>query len=37
MIAFVRCSKIGDYIDQGIQKIKIKTHGRRAVSIFKFG
>ncbi|OYU82767.1 MAG: IS4 family transposase, partial [Flavobacterium sp. BFFFF2] len=37
MIAFVWCYKIGDYIDQNIKKIKIKKHGRRAVSIFKYG
>lgn len=37
MIAFVWCYKIGDYLDENIQKIKIKKHGRRAVSIFKYG
>lgn len=35
MIAFVWCYKIGDYIDEYIEKIKIKKHGRRAVSVFK--
>jgi len=37
MVAFVWCYKIGDYIDQQIQKIKIKKHGRRAVRVFKYG
>lgn len=37
MIAFVWCYKIGDHIDRKIKPVKIKTHGRRAVSIFKYG
>jgi len=37
MLAFVWCYKIGDYINQMIKPIKIKTHGRRQVSIFKCG
>ncbi|SHH23035.1 Transposase DDE domain-containing protein [Flavobacterium micromati] len=37
MIAFVWCYKVGDYLDENIQKIKIKKHGRRAVSVFKYG
>ncbi len=37
MIAFVWCYKVGDYIDQKIKPIKIKKHGRRAVSVFKYG
>lgn len=37
IIAFVWCYKIGDYIDENVKKIKIKTHGRRAVSVFKCG
>lgn len=37
MVAFVWCYKIGDYIDQKIKPIKIKKHGRRAVSVFKYG
>jgi hypothetical protein len=37
MIAFVWCYKIGDYLDEYIQKIKLKTHGRRSVSVFKYG
>jgi len=35
MIAFVWYYKIGDYIDQNI--LKIKKHGRRAISVFKYG
>jgi len=37
MIAFVWCYKIGGYIDQNIRKIKIKKHGRRAMTVFKYG
>ena len=37
MVAFVWCYKIGDYIDTQIKPIKIKKHGRRAVSVFKYG
>ena len=37
MIAFLWCYKIGDYIDNQIKPIKIKNHGRRAVSVFKLG
>ena len=37
MIAFVWCYKLGDYIDEYIKKIRIKKHGRRAVSVFKCG
>ena len=37
MIAFVWCYKIGDFIDQSIKKIPIKTHGRRSISVFKYG
>lgn len=37
MIAFVWCYLIGDYIDRQIKPIKIKTHGRRAVSVCKYG
>jgi len=36
MIAFVWCYKIGIYLHQ-INPIKIKKHGRRAKSIFKYG
>lgn len=37
MIAFTWCYKIGDYIDENIKKIKIKKHGRRAITVFKYG
>jgi len=37
MIAFTWCYRIGDHIDTHIKKIKIKKHGRRAVSVFKYG
>jgi hypothetical protein len=37
MMAFVWCYCIGDYLDEYIQPIKLKTHGRRAVSVFKYG
>lgn len=37
LIAFVWCYKIGDFLDQKIKKIEIKKHGRRAVSVFKYG
>lgn len=37
MIAFVWCYKIGDFIDTQIKAIKIKKHGRRAVSVFRYG
>ena len=37
MVAFVWCYNVGDYIDQNIKSIQIKTHGRRAISIFRYG
>ncbi|UZO82658.1 transposase [Aquimarina sp. ERC-38] len=37
MIAFIWCYKIGDFIDRELKPIKVKKHGRRAVSIFKYG
>ncbi len=37
MIAFVWCYLIGDYIDRQIRPIQIKRHGRRAVSVSKYG
>lgn len=36
MIAFVWCYKIGIHLDL-IKPIKIKKHGRKAKSIFKYG
>ena len=37
MIAFVWCYKVGDYLDKNIKPIKIKNHGHRAKSVFKYG
>lgn len=37
MIAFVWCYKVGDYLDEKVKKIKIKTHSRKAISVFKYG
>ncbi|WP_434979134.1 IS4 family transposase [Daejeonia sp. YH14] len=37
MMAFIWCYLIGDYIDTQIKPIKIKKHGRRAKSCFKYG
>jgi hypothetical protein len=37
IIAFIWCYKIGDYLDENIKAIEIKKHGRRAISVFKYG
>ena len=37
MIAFVWCYRIGDFIDTHLRPIKIKKHGRRAVSVCRYG
>ena len=37
MVAFVWYYKIGDYLDENVKRIIIKQHGRRAVSVFKYG
>lgn len=37
MIAFTWCYLIGDFIDDTLKEIKIKTHGRRAISVIKYG
>jgi hypothetical protein len=37
MVAFIWCYKVGDFIDQNLKPIVIKIHGRRAISIFKYG
>ena len=37
MIAFVWCYKVGIHIHQNIKAITIKKHGRKAISIFKYG
>jgi Kef-type K+ transport system membrane component KefB len=36
-IAFVWVYKVGIYLNNKIKKIKIKKHGRRAMSLFKYG
>jgi len=37
MIAFTWCYKVGIYLHQNIRPIKIKKHGRRARTLFKYG
>lgn len=37
ILAFVWCYKIGIYLHHNIRPIKVKKHGRRAKSIFKYG
>lgn len=37
MIAYIWCYKIGEYLDENVLEIKLKTHGRKAVSVFKHG
>jgi len=37
MVAFVWCYKTGIYLHQNYKAIKIKKHGRKAISIFKYG
>jgi Transposase DDE domain len=37
MMAFTWSYLIGDHLDTVFAKIKIKTHGRRAISVIKFG
>lgn len=37
MIAFVWCYKVGIYLHENIKPIKIKKHGRKTKSIFKYG
>lgn len=37
LIAFVWCYKVGIHVDQFERKIKIKKHGYRAKSLFKYG
>lgn len=37
MIAFIWCYKVGDYLDRYMTSIKIKNHGHRAKSVFKYG
>ena len=37
MIAFVWCYKTGIYLHLKYKAIKTKKHGRKAISIFKYG
>ena len=37
MIAFVWCYKVGIYLHENVKPIKVKKHGRKAKSIFKYG
>ncbi|SJN19118.1 hypothetical protein FM107_01645 [Sphingobacterium sp. JB170] len=37
MIACPWCYQVGDYIHTQVRPIKIKKHGRKAVSIIKYG
>ena len=37
MIAFVWCYDVGEYVHRNIKEITVKTHGRKAKSIFRYG
>lgn len=37
MIAFVWCYDVGEYVHRNIREITVKTHGRKAKSIFRYG
>ena len=37
MIAYVWCYLVGIFIHENIKPIKVLKHGRRAVSLFKYG
>lgn len=37
MLAFVWCYKLGEFVHEYIKPIKLKTHGRRAESLFVYG
>lgn len=37
MIAYVWCYLVGIYIHENVKPIKVLKHGRRAVSLFKYG
>ena len=37
MIAFLWCYLVGDFLAKNIKVIKNKTHGRREISVFKYG
>jgi len=36
MIAFIWCCRVGDFLYQKIKQIKVKTHLRKAISIFNY-
>jgi hypothetical protein len=37
MVAYVWCYLVGIYIHENIKQIKVLKHGRRAVSLFRYG
>ncbi len=37
MIAFVWCYDVGEYVHRNIREIKVKIHGRKSKSIFRYG
>ena len=37
MIAFVWCYDVGEYVHRNINEIIVKTYGRKAKSIFRYG
>lgn len=37
MIAYIWCYKVGIHLDEQVQKIKRKKHGRKAKSLVKYG
>ena len=37
MMAYVRCYLVGIYINENIKPLAVLKHGRRAVSLFKYG
>lgn len=37
MIALVWCYDVGEYVQHNIREIKVKKHGRKAKSIFRYG
>ena len=37
MMAFVWCYNVGEFVHRNLKPIKIKKHGRKAVSIFRYG
>ncbi len=37
MVAFIWCYRVGIYLDTKVKKIRVKAHGRKAKSLFKYG